>query len=119
MTNNEKICTDMLQEWKHCLNENSPDMGFVCFFLLNPLLFLCILQDHVFSVDISPDGRWVASGSCDRSVRIWGIHNAVVQCILHDVEEVWAIEFSPAGGYLASSGFNGVVRLWKYSYITR
>lgn len=28
-------------------------------------------QDYVLSVDISPDGAWIVSGSKDRGVQFW------------------------------------------------
>jgi WD40 repeat protein len=78
-----------------------------------------ILQRSVNSLAISPDSRWVVSGSIDKSVRIWDTRNAAAQCILRDVhDEVNTVDFSPVGGYLASGGKGGAVRIWRYSCIS-
>jgi WD40 repeat protein len=68
----------------------------------------------VYCVAVSPDGRWVASGSRDQSVRIWDTRNAVMQCILNHDDSVYAVDFSRAGGYFAFGARNGPVRIWKY-----
>src|SRR5690349_15203012 len=41
-----------------------------------------ILQDFVLSVAVSPDGKWVVSGSKDRGVQFWDPVTANVQFML-------------------------------------
>ena len=41
-----------------------------------------LLQDYVLSVDISPDGAWIVSGSKDRGVQFWDPKTAKAQFML-------------------------------------
>ena len=70
------------------------------------------------SAAISPDGKWVVTGSSDRRVRIWNMHTAVRHCTLDwHVDELWAVDFSPVGNYIATGSKDGVVTLWRYKMV--
>src|SRR5260221_9626360 len=47
------------------------------------------------TISISPDGKWIATGSWDETVRIWGSHDATLHCVLHCPGQVWSVDFSP------------------------
>jgi hypothetical protein len=64
-----------------------------------------IQQDTAHSLAISPDGRWIVSGSGDESVRIWDTWKTAARCTLRDVG--YMVDFIPAGGYFASGGDGG------------
>jgi len=72
----------------------------------------------VLSVDISPDGRLAASGSCDQTVKIWDMGSRQCVSTLSDNSgEVWGVSWKPilglgAGG-LVSSGEDGKLRWWR------
>jgi len=72
----------------------------------------------IWSLAISPDGRWAVSGSDNKNVRIWDTTNAAMQCILKHDQPVWAVDVSPVGCYIASGGSGGTVEIWRYSYNT-
>jgi len=78
---------------------------------------LIILQSSVHCVAISPDGRWVASGSLDRTVRIWDARTGTIQHSLKHDNWVYSVYFSPAGDHLASGGYDGMVKVWRYSHV--
>jgi len=40
------------------------------------------VQNWVFSVAVSHDGRWVASGSYDNTVQFWDAKSGIVQLML-------------------------------------
>ena len=65
------------------------------------------------SMVISPDGRTLATASCDYSVRLWDLatHRGIGKRQGH-LNEVWAVAYSPDGEFLASGAKNGGLNLW-------
>ena len=77
---------------------------------------LFTLQGHgdmVKSVSFSPDGRLVASGSQERSVRLWDVETgAGVKTLEGHGGTVFSVCFSPDGKQVASGGHDQTARLW-------
>ena len=70
----------------------------------------------VLSVVISPDGRHAASGSHDRTVKVWALDTgACIQTLEGHTREVNAIVFSSDGNYILSGGSDQAIRLWEAS----
>jgi WD40 repeat protein len=67
----------------------------------------------VFSVAYSPDGKSLASGSQDKSVRVWDVASGreVLRLDGHS-DMVARVAFSPDGKNLASGSTDKTVRLW-------
>src|SRR5262249_56963704 len=60
-----------------------------------------------------PDGRTVASGSYDRTVRLWeAATGKEVRRFPGHAEYVKAVAFSPDGTALASGGLDAAILLW-------
>jgi WD40 repeat protein len=68
--------------------------------------------DAINSVDFSADGTRIASGSADRTARVW---NAGSGELLHELRHdgpVSRVAFSPDGGRILTASSAGTVRVW-------
>ncbi|KIM86959.1 hypothetical protein PILCRDRAFT_293290 [Piloderma croceum F 1598] len=70
--------------------------------------------DWVTSVRFSPDGRWIASGSVDRTIRIWDIDtgNVVAGPFAEHTDAVTSVAFSPDGKHIASGAKDKTICVW-------
>ena len=70
----------------------------------------------VNSITFSPDGRLLASGSSDKTIKLWEVSTGrLLKTLKGHVEDVNSVAFSPDGRLLAGGGDDSVIKLWEVS----
>jgi WD40 repeat protein len=72
--------------------------------------------NQVSRIAVSPDGRRIAGGLSDRTVRIWDARSGeVLDTLRGHTDFVYDVAFSPDGRKLASASYDKTIRLWDLS----
>jgi WD40 repeat protein len=69
--------------------------------------------DLVRSVAYSPDGMTLASGSQDKTIKLWDVKAGKQQATLKGhTDWVYSVAYSPDGKTLASGSWDKTIKLW-------
>ena len=67
----------------------------------------------IYSLAFHPDGTKLASGSVDKTIRIWNVADGKeLNKLDGHPDDVYAVAFSPDGKKLASAGYAGNIFVW-------
>jgi WD40 repeat protein len=73
-----------------------------------------VLKDGGCPVAFSPDGKTLASGSNNRTIKLWEVATGQERATLKGhTGGITSVAFSPDGKTLASGSGDGTVRLWN------
>ena len=66
------------------------------------------------SIAISHDGKTLASGSWDRTIKLWDLETgSLLRTFIGHTNLVDSVAFSPDGRYIASGSWDKTIRLWN------
>jgi WD40 repeat protein len=71
---------------------------------------------EVLSLDFSPDGNLIASGSIDNTMRIWDVREARLLRTMHGHPfPILTLKFAPNGSFIITGSTDSIGRVWRVS----
>lgn len=74
------------------------------------------LQGHnsaVINVAFSPNGKFIASVSEDRTAKLWSRDGKLLHTLGGHDSGIWSVAFSPDSQTIATGSNDGIIKLWK------
>ncbi len=69
-------------------------------------------EGGVLTVDISPDGNTIVTGSNDKTARLWGKDGTLLHTLFHQ-DTVHRVVFSPKGDRVITGSLDGTLQVWS------
>ena len=70
-------------------------------------------QKVVYGLSFSPDGKMLASGSEDNTIKLWSTDGRLLHTLIGHQGPVSSVSFSPNGRTLASGSYDNTIKLWS------
>ena len=71
-------------------------------------------EDEITSLDISPDGQYLVSGSKDRTIKLWSVDSVRLwRTLAGHVAPITEVNFSGNGNYIFSADEDNRIKIWK------
>jgi WD40 repeat protein len=76
--------------------------------------------DQVTAVAVTPDGRWVLTGSSDATIRVWDIQSGkCLRTLRGHNYTIYSIVITSDGTQVLTGGEDQTVKVWDLSQITK
>ncbi|BBD60981.1 WD-40 repeat-containing protein [Nostoc sp. HK-01] len=71
----------------------------------------------VHIITFSPNGQIIASGSADKTIRLWDLHGKELKILREHQASITSLAFSPDGKTLVSASEDGKVKIWNVEHL--
>jgi WD40 repeat protein len=71
-------------------------------------------QKEIFCIRFSPDKKYIASASADKTIKVWNVQTGeCVQIFKGHKKAVTCVDFSPDAKYLVSGSYDHTIKIWS------
>lgn len=72
------------------------------------------IKEPIFSIAISPDGQVLASGSGDKTIKVWHLETGkLIFTLKGHLQQVLSLAISPNGQFIVSGSADETIKLWN------